>query len=150
MGYFSELSLLLQERKEALLNDESWNDHSYPSIKQQLIWRLGDFKEKLRQLVDERRKWEIVYYGEPKSDYERQYSEWENYWPLRNPAAFYMNPDRLEPEVMIDIDAVMEAIACAQYRLLSYGYDADAEEALLAEREKNKPLDGQLSLPLAA
>ena len=44
----------------------------------------------------------------------------------------------------------MTAIVSTQYKLLCHGYDADAEEERRAALEANRPLEGQLELPMAA
>ena len=44
----------------------------------------------------------------------------------------------------------MKAIATTQYKLLCHRYDADAEEERRAVLEANRPLEGQLELPMAA
>ena len=150
MGYFSELSIRLQEQLEMLIDTGGWADCSYPSHVQQLLWRLEDYKEQLREWIEDRRRWETVYDDAPRSDYETQYREWPNHWPPRNPEAFYAIPNTLYPGEDVSLDDVMDAIAVTQNRLLFYGYDADAEEERLAALEANKPLEGQLPLPLAA
>ena len=150
MGYFSELSIQLQEQRELLFAGDGWEDHSCQSPVQALLLRLEDFKEYLRHLVDVRREWELVYLGAPRSDFETQYRAWEAYWPPKNQQAFYYDAMALAPGEELSIDDVMEAIAGTKFRLLCYGYDADAEEARLARLAKNKPLDGQLELPMAA
>ena len=150
MGYFSELSIRLQEQQEMLMDASGWADRSYPSPVQQLLWRLEDYREQLREWIEDRRRWETAYYGTPRSDYETQYREWPNHWPPRNPEAFYTIPNTLYPGEDFSLDDVMDAIASTQNRLLFYGYDADAEEERLAALEANKPLEGQLPLPLAA
>ena len=150
MGYFSELSIRLQEQLEMLMDTGGWADCSYPSHVQQLLWRLEDYKEQLLKWIEDRRRWETAYYGAPRSDYETQYREWPNHWPPRNPEAFYAIPNTLSPGEDVSLDDVMDAIAVTQNRLLFYGYDADAEEERLAALEANKPLEGQLPLPLAA
>ena len=84
------------------------------------------------------------------SEWTEQYKQWPNYWPPRNPEAFYVVPNAFGPEEVFGMEDVMEAIASTQYRLLSYGYDADAEEIRRAKLAEDRPLDGQLTLPLAA
>ena len=150
MGYFSKLSIRIQEQWDFLTNASDWVDRSYPSPVQQLLWRLEDYKEQLREWIEDQRRWETAYYGAPRSDYETQYREWPNHWPPRNPEAFYTIPNTLYPGEDFSLDDVMDAIASTQNRLLFYGYDADAEEERLAALEANKPLEGQLPLPLAA
>lgn len=150
MGYFSELSIRLQEQREVLLADGGWEDRSYPTQAQQPLWRLEDYKEQLLKWIEDRRRWETAYYGTPRSDYETQYREWPNHWPPRNPEAFYVIPNTLYAGKDLSLDDVMDAIAGTQNRLLFYGYDADAEEERLAALEANKPLEGKLPLPLAA
>ena len=150
MGYFSELSIRLKEQKEALLADGSWEDCSYPSQLQQLLWRLEDYKDILQRLIEERRRWETACYGAPRSNWEQQYRQWPNYWPPQNPEAFYVLPSNLSPEDTFSLEDVMEAIAGTQNRLLSYGYDADAEEERQSRLAGIIPLEGQLALPLAA
>lgn len=150
MGYFSKLSIRLQEQQEMLMDASGWADRSYPSPVQQLLWRLEDYREQLREWIEDRRRWETAYYGTPRSDYETQYREWPNHWPPRNPEAFYTIPNTLYPGEDFSLDDVMDAIASTQNRLLFYGYDEDAEEERLAALEANKPLEGQLPLPLAA
>ena len=150
MGYFSELSIRIQEQREALTDASGWTDRSYPSQIQQLLWRLEDYKDILRRLIEERRRWETAYYGAPRSDWELQYQQWPDYWPPRNPEAFYAIPNTLYPGEDFSLDDVMDAIAVTRNRLLFYGYDADAEEERIAALEANKPLEGQLPLPLAA
>lgn len=150
MGYFSELSIRLQEQREMLMDTGGWADCSYPSHVQQLLWRLEDYKEQLLKWIEDRRRWETAYYGAPRSDYETQYREWPNHWPPRNPEAFYTIPNTLYPGEDFSLDDVMDAIAITQNRLLFYGYDANAEEERLAALEANKPLEGLLPLPLAA
>ena len=132
------------------MDASGWADRSYPSPVQQLLWRLEDYREQLREWIEDRRRWETAYYGTPRSDYETQYREWPNHWPPRNPEAFYTIPNTLYPGEDFSLDDVMDAIASTQNRLLFYGYDADAEEERLAALEANKPLEGQLPLPLAA
>ena len=150
MGYFSELSIRLQEQQEMLMDAGGWADRSYPSPVQRLLWRLEDYREQLRGWIEDRRRWETVYDGAPRSDYETQYREWPNHWPPRNPEAFYTIPNTLYLGEDFSLDDVMDAIAVTQNCLLFYGYDADAEEERLAALEANKPLEGQLPLPLAA
>lgn len=150
MGYFSKLSIRIQEQWDFLTNASDWVDRSYPSPVQQLLWRLEDYKEQLREWIEDQRRWETAYYGAPRSDYETQYREWPNHWPPRNPEAFYTIPNTLYPGEDFSLDDVMDAIAVTQNCLLFYGYDADAEEERLAALEANKPLEGQLPLPLAA
>lgn len=150
MGYFSELSIRLQEQREVLLADGGWEDRSYPTQVQQLLWRLEDYKDMLQRLIEERRRWETAYYGAPRSDWKQQYRQWPAYWPPRNPEAFYAIPNTLYPGEDVSLDDVMDAIASTQNRLLFYGYDANTEEERLAALEANKPLEGQLPLPLAA
>ena len=148
MGYYSELSIRIQEQQEALTDTSDWVDRSYPSLVQQLLWRLEDYKEQLREWIENQRRWETAYYGAPKSDYETQYREWQNHWPPQNPEAFYVLPSALAPTDGFSLEDLMDAIAVTQNRLLSLGFDADAEE----ERQSTqaRPLAGQLSLPLAA
>lgn len=148
MGFFSELSIRLQEQQEALTDTSGWVDHSFPSLVQQLLWRLEDYKEQLREWIEDQRRWETAYYGAPKSDYETQYREWQNHWPPRNPEAFYVLPSALTPTDVFSMGDLMDAIAATQNRLLSLGYNADAEEERRATQAR--PLAGQLSLPLAA
>lgn len=150
MGYFSELSIRIQEQWEALTDAGGWVDPSYPSLVQQLLWRLEDYKEKLRDWIEDRRRWETAYYGAPKSDYQTQYQKWPSYWPPRNPEAFYAIPNTLYPGEDVSLDDVMDAIASTQNRLLFYGYDADAEEARQIRSADSAPPEGQLPLPLAA
>lgn len=148
MGYFSELSIRIQEQWEVLTDACDLVDRSYPSIVQQLLWRLEDNKEQLREWIEDQRRWETAYYGTPKSDYETQYREWKNHWPPRNPEAFYLLPSALTPTAGFSLEDLMDAIAVTQNRLLSLGYNADAEEERRATQAR--PLAGQLSLPLAA
>ena len=150
MGYFSELSIRLQEQHEMLMDAGGWADCSYPSHVQQLLWRLEDYKEQLREWIEDRRRWETVYDGAPRSDYETQYLEWPNHWPPRNPEAFYAIPNTLSPGEEFPLDDIMDAIASTQNRLLFYGYDADAEEARQIRYADSVPPEGQLPLPLAA
>lgn len=161
MGYFSELSIRLQELQAEMLDTGSWEDRSlqtsYPTPVQQLLWRLEDFKEHLRNLIEDKRDWETAYYGAPRSDWEKQYRQWPDYLPegaarryLLLPDAFYVNPSALSPRERPGIEETMKAIAATQYKLLCHGYDADAEEERLAALEANRPLEGQLELPLAA
>ena len=150
MGYFSELSIRIQEQWEALTDASDWVDSSYPSLVQQLLWRLEDYKEQLREWIENRRRWETVYYGAPRSDYETQYREWPYYWPPRNPEAFYVLPSALTPIGEFSMDDLMGAIAATQNRLLSLGCDADAEEERRARLAATRPLEGQLELPIAA
>ena len=49
MGYYSDLSIRIQEQWEALTDTSGWVDRSYPSLVQQLLWRLEDYKEQLRE-----------------------------------------------------------------------------------------------------
>ena len=148
MGYFSELSIRIQEQWEVLTDACDLVDRSYPSLVQQLLWRLEDYKEQLWEWIEDQRRWETAYYGAPISDYETQYWEWQNHWPPRNPEAFYVLPSALTPTDGFSMDDLMDAIAATQNRLLSLGCDADAAE----ERQSTqaRPLAGQLSLPLAA
>ena len=148
MGYFSELSIRIQEQWEVLTDACDLVDRSYPSLVQQLLWRLEDYKEQLREWIEDQRRWEAAYYGVPKSDYETQYREWQNHWPPRNPEAFYVLPRALKPTDGFSIEDLMDAIAATRNRLLSLGCDADAEEERQAT--KTRPLTGQLLLPLAA
>lgn len=148
MGFFSELSIRLQEQQEALTAASGWTDGSYPSLVQQLLWRLEDYKEQLREWIEDQRRWETAYYGAPKSDYETQYREWKNHWPPKNPEAFYLLPSAHKPTDGFSMDDLMDAIAATQNRLLSLGIDADAAEERQAPQAR--PLAGQLSLPLAA
>lgn len=150
MGYFSELSIRIQEQWEALTDASDWADRSYPSPVQLLLWRLDDYKEQLRDWIEERRRWEKAYYGVPKSDYKTQYQEWPSYWPPRNPEAFYVLPSALKPEIGFSMEDLMDAIAVTQNRLLSLGCDADAEEERQTKLAATRPLEGQLPLPLAA
>ena len=150
MGYFSELSIRLQEQQEMLMDAGGWADRSYPSPVQQLLWRLEDYKDMLQRLIEERRRWETAYYGAPKSDWKQQYREWPNHWPPRNPEAFYAIPNTLYPGEDFSLDDIMDAIASTQNRLLFYGYDADAEEARQIRYADSVPPEGQLPLPLAA
>ena len=150
MGYFSKLSIRIQEQWDFLTNASDWVDRSYPSPVQQLLWRLEDYKEQLREWIEDQRRWETAYYGAPRSDYETQYREWPNHWPPRNPEAFYVIPNTLYAGKDLSLDDVMDAIAGTQNRLLSYGYDADAEEARQIRSADSAPPEGQLPLPLAA
>ena len=150
MGYFSKLSIRIQEQWDFLTNASDWVDRSYPSPVQQLLWRLEDYKEQLREWIEDQRRWETAYYGAPRSDYETQYREWPNHWPPRNPEAFYAIPNTLYPGEDVSLDDVMDAIASTQNRLLFYGYDADAEDARQIRYADSAPLEGQLPLPLAA
>lgn len=150
MGYFSELSIRIQEQWEALADASDWVDRSYPSPVQLLLWRLDDYKEQLRDWIEERRRWETAYYGAPKSDYETQYREWPYYWPARNPEAFYVLPSALTSANGFSMEDLMDSIASTQNRLLSLGCDADAEEERQTRSAETRPLEGQLSLPLAA
>lgn len=150
MGYYSELSIRLQEQREVLLADGGWEDRSYPSHVQQLLWRLEDYREQLREWIEDRRRWETAYYGAPKSDWKQQYREWPNHWPPRNPEAFYVIPNTLYAGKDLSLDDIMDAIAGTQNRLLSYGCDTDAEEARQIRLAASAPLEGQLPLPLAA
>ena len=150
MGYFSELSIRLQEQREVLLADGGWEDRSYPTQVQQLLWRLEDYKDMLQRLIEERRRWETAYSGAPRSDWKQQYRQWPAYWPPRNPEAFYVIPNTLYAGEDLSLDDVMDAIASTQNRLLFYGYDADAEEARQIRYADSVPPEGQLPLPLAA
>lgn len=150
MGYFSDLSIRIQEQWEALTDASDWVDRSYPSLVQQLLWRLEDYKEQLREWIEDRCRWETAYYGAPRSDYETQYREWPNHWPPQNPEAFYVLPSALKPNEGFSLDDMMDAIAVTQNRLLSLGCNADAEEDRQARLAETGPLKGQLSLPLAA
>ena len=150
MGYFSELSIRLQEQQEMLMDAGGWADRSYPSPVQQLLWRLEDYKDMLQRLIEDRRRWETVYDGAPRSDWKQQYRQWPAYWPPRNPEAFYVIPNTLYAGKDLSLDDVMDAIASTQNRLLFYGYDADAEEARQIRSADDAPLEGQLPLPLAA
>ena len=150
MGYFSELSIRLQEQREVLLADGGWEDRSYPTQVQQLLWRLEDYKDMLQRLIEDRRRWETVYDGAPRSDWKQQYRQWPAYWPPRNPEAFYVIPNTLYAGEDLSLDDVMDAIASTQNRLLFYGYDADAEEARQIRYADSVPPEGQLPLPLAA
>ena len=148
MGYFSELSIRIQEQWNVLTDASNWVDRSYPSPVQQLLWRLEDYKEQLREWIEDQRRWETAYYGAPISDYETQYREWQNHWPPRNPEAFYVLPSALTPTDGFSLEDLMDAIAVTQNRLLSLGCDVDAEEE--RQETQTRPLAGQLSLPLAA
>ena len=150
MGYFSDLSIRIQEQWKALTDASEWVDRSYPSPAQLLLWRLDDYKEQLRDWIEERRRWEKAYYGVPKSDYKTQYQEWPSYWPPRNPEAFYVLPSALKPEIGFSMEDLIDAIAVTQNRLLSLGCEADKEEERQARLAETRPLKGQLSLPLAA
>ena len=150
MGYFSELSIRIQEQWEALTDAGGWVDPSYPSLVQQLLWRLEDYKEQLRELIEVRRRWETAYYGAPKRDYETQYRDWQTHWPPQNPEAFYVLPSALKPTDGFSMEDLMDAIAITQNRLLSLGCEADKEEERQARLAETRPLKGQLSLPLAA
>ncbi len=157
MGYFSELSLRLQELQETMSDPGGWEDRSYPTQVQQLLWRLEDFKDHLRELIEGRQGLETAYCGAPRSDWEKQYRQWPDYLPdgaarryLLLPDAFYVNPAALPPDERPGIEDTMNAIAKTQYLLLCHGYDADAEEERLAALEANRPLEGQLELPPAA
>ena len=157
MGFFSELSIRLQELQEEMLDTGGWEDRSYPSQVQQLLWRLEDFKDHLRNLIEDKRCWEKAYCGAPRSDWEKQYRQWPDYLPegaarryLLLPDAFYVNPSALPPRERPGIEETMKAIAATQYKLLCHGYDADAEEERRAALETNRPLEGQLTLPMAA
>jgi len=157
MGYFSELSIRLQELQAEMLDTGGWEDRSYPTQVQQLLWRLEDFKEHLRNLIEDKRNWETAYYGAPRSDWEKQYKQWPDYLPDGTarrywllPESFYLNPSALSPEDCPGIEETMKAIAATQYKLLCHGYDADAEEERRAALEANRPLEGQLELPMAA
>ena len=157
MGYFSELSIRLQELQDVMLDTADWEDRSYPSPVQELLWRLEDFKIHLRNLIEDKRSRETAYFGTPRSDWEQQYRKWPDYLPagaerhyLFLPEAFYVNPTALPPRERPGIEETMKAIARTQYLLLCHGYDADAEEGRRAASEANRPLDGQLELPLAA
>lgn len=148
MGYYSELSIRIQEQWEVLTDTSGWVDRSYPSPVQQLLWRLEDYKEQLREWIEDQRRWETAYNGAPKSDYKTQYREWQNHWPPRNPEAFYVLPNALTPTDGFSLEDLMDAIAVTQNRLLSLGCDVDAEEE--RQETQTRPLAGQLSLPLAA
>ena len=150
MGYFSELSIRIQEQWEALTDASDWVDPSYPFLEQLLLWRMEDYKEQLREWIENRRRWETAYYGAPRSDWKQQYRQWPAYWPPRNPEAFYVIPNTLYAGKDLSLDDVMDAIAGTQNRLLSYGCDTDAEEARQIRLAASAPLEGQLPLPLAA
>lgn len=145
MGYFKELALRLQEYQDRL-HAAGREDESYPSPVQQLLWRLEDWKDALRERVEAQRQRETAYCGAPRSNWQQQYQQWREYSPVRDPEAFHAVPLPRDTS----IEAVMEAIAALHERLLLYGYDVDAEEERRAAIAADKPLQGQLMLPFAA
>ena len=146
MGCYKEISLRLQELQEQRNAVPAREDDSYPSPVRQLLCRLEDWKEYLRERIETQRKWEATYFGAPRSDPEAQYRTWPDYLPARDPEGFHVFP----PGADMRIDEVMEAIAALHERLLLYGCDAEAEEARRDEFAADRPLNGQLVLPFAA
>ena len=142
MGYFSELSIKLQEQQELFYDARDWQVSDYPTPVQQLLWRLEDLKARLEALVcrDNIRR---AVQGLPRRSWRTVYREWPEYWATGRTETYCVLPRDLSCT-----EEVLSAIASTQKRLFFYGVDADAEEKKRSERRE--PLDGQVGLPLAS
>ena len=144
MGYFSEMSVVLQEQRDLFTDQSALCEGDQPSRVQTLFWRLEDLKDRLKELVEadgsHGPSWE-----RPPRDWRKVYRDWPEYWVSGNPEAFYVLPRDLD-----SIADVLRAIAGTQKRLFFCGHDADAEEEKRGTRRAASRLEGQTALPLAS
>ena len=144
MGYFSELSVTLQEQRELFAELHSAPEANDPSQARLLFWRLEDLKDRLKELLAEESARSNVW-SKPGRDWRKVYEAWPEYWTKGRPDAFYILPRDLT-----SVADVLRAIASTQKRLLFCGHDADAEERKHSNHRPAARLEGQTSLALAS
>ena len=144
MGYFSELSVKLEEQQALPRDARKWKASDYPAPALQLFWQLEDLKLRLEALVGRDNTLRAAQ-GLPQRSWRTVYQGWPGYR-----TAGQTDLSCVLPGDLCSVDEVLSAIAGTRERLSCYGVDADAAEKKQARSRPVRALEGQVSLSLAS